>query len=128
MTLKRRDALTGLLLVLPALLIILGITLQPILTTFYLSFFNASLSKLAANVYTGSGKLRQAAQRPGFLGHHPAHFVFHHCLSWVGAVVRVGDCPADPIQAAWLEVPARQPDHPLGGADYRQRHHVALDL
>lgn len=53
MTLKRRDALTGLLLVLPALLIILGITLQPILTTFYLSFFNASLSKLAANVYTG---------------------------------------------------------------------------
>jgi ABC-type sugar transport system permease subunit len=53
MTLKRRDALTGLLLVLPALLIILGITLQPILTTFYLSFFNASLSKLAANVYIG---------------------------------------------------------------------------
>ena len=53
MTLKRRDALTGLLLVLPALLIILGITLQPILTTFYLSFFNASLSKLTANVYTG---------------------------------------------------------------------------
>jgi ABC-type sugar transport system permease subunit len=53
MTLKRRDALTGLLLVIPALLIILGITLQPILTTFYLSFFNASLSKLTANVYLG---------------------------------------------------------------------------
>ena len=53
MTLKRRDALTGLLLVLPALLIILGVTLQPILTTFFLSFFNASLSKLTANVYLG---------------------------------------------------------------------------
>jgi ABC-type sugar transport system permease subunit len=53
MTLKRRDALTGLLLVLPALLIILGITLQPILTTFYLSFFEASLSKTTANVFNG---------------------------------------------------------------------------
>jgi ABC-type sugar transport system permease subunit len=53
MTLKRRDALTGLLLVLPALVIILGITLQPILTTLYLSFFRASLSKLTANVYLG---------------------------------------------------------------------------
>ncbi len=53
MTLKRRDTLTGLLLVLPALLIILGVTLQPILTTFFLSFFNASLSKLTANVYLG---------------------------------------------------------------------------
>ncbi len=53
MTLKRRDALTGLLLVLPAMLIILGITLQPILSTFYLSFFDASLSKLKANVFIG---------------------------------------------------------------------------
>ncbi len=53
MTLKRRDALTGLLLVLPAVLIILGITLQPILTTFYLSFFEASLSKTTANVFNG---------------------------------------------------------------------------
>jgi len=53
MTLKRRDALTGLLLVVPALVIILGITLQPILTTFYLSFFDASLSKIKANIFIG---------------------------------------------------------------------------
>jgi ABC-type sugar transport system permease subunit len=35
------------------MLIILGITLQPILSTFYLSFFDASLSKLKANVFIG---------------------------------------------------------------------------
>jgi ABC-type sugar transport system permease subunit len=53
MTLRRRDALMGLLLVLPALAIILGITLQPVVSTFYLSFFHASLSKTAQNVFIG---------------------------------------------------------------------------
>jgi ABC-type sugar transport system permease subunit len=53
MTLQRRDALTGVLFVLPALLIILGIVLQPILSTFYLSFFDASLSKTTSNVFIG---------------------------------------------------------------------------
>jgi len=53
MTLRRREAIVGLLFVLPALLIILGIVLQPILSTFYLSFFEASLSKTKANVFIG---------------------------------------------------------------------------
>ena len=53
MTLRRREAIVGLLFVLPALLIILGIVLQPILSTFYLSFFDASLSKTKANVFIG---------------------------------------------------------------------------
>lgn len=53
MTLRRREAITGLLFVLPALLIILGIVLQPILSTFYLSFFEASLSKTRENVFIG---------------------------------------------------------------------------
>ena len=66
MTLKRRDALTGLLLVLPALIIILGITLQPILTTFYLSFFEASLSKTAANVYIGLKNYLETLSAPLF--------------------------------------------------------------
>lgn len=52
-TLRRREALTGLLFVLPAVLIILGIVLQPILSTFYLSFFDASLSKTVSNVFVG---------------------------------------------------------------------------
>ncbi len=38
---------------LPAVLIILGIVLQPILSTFYLSFFDASLSKTVSNVFVG---------------------------------------------------------------------------
>ena len=53
MTLRRREAIVGLLFVLPALLIILGIVLQPIISTFYLSFFDASLSKTKANVFIG---------------------------------------------------------------------------
>lgn len=53
MTLRRREAITGLLFVLPALLIIMGIVLQPILSTFYLSFFEASLSKTKENVFIG---------------------------------------------------------------------------
>jgi ABC-type sugar transport system permease subunit len=53
MTLRRREAIVGLLFVLPALLIILGIVLQPILSTFYLSFFDASLSRTKANVFIG---------------------------------------------------------------------------
>ena len=53
MTLNRRETLVGLLFILPALLIVLGITLQPVISTFYLSFFDASLSKTTANVFTG---------------------------------------------------------------------------
>ncbi len=52
-SLHRREALIGLGLVLPAMLIILGITLQPVLSTFYLSFFDASLSRITSNVFVG---------------------------------------------------------------------------
>ena len=47
LSVRQQDAITGLLLVLPSMIIILGIALQPILTTLYLSFFDASLSKTA---------------------------------------------------------------------------------
>lgn len=53
MSLSRRENLIGLLFILPALIIILGVTLQPVVSTFYLSFFDASLSKLAENVFIG---------------------------------------------------------------------------
>jgi ABC-type sugar transport system permease subunit len=53
MSLTRRETLAGLLFILPALLIVLGITLQPVISTFYLSFFDASLSKTTENVFTG---------------------------------------------------------------------------
>ena len=51
LTVRQQDAITGLLLILPALVIILGIALQPILTTLYLSFFDASLSKTSQMVF-----------------------------------------------------------------------------
>jgi ABC-type sugar transport system permease subunit len=55
MTLRRREILVGLLLISPALLVILGITFQPILTTFYLSFFEADLGIGVINVFRGLG-------------------------------------------------------------------------
>jgi len=54
-SLRQRDALVGLLLLLPSLIIILGITLQPVISTFYLSFFDASLGIGAENVFLGLG-------------------------------------------------------------------------
>jgi ABC-type sugar transport system permease subunit len=52
-TLQRREALIGMLFILPAVLIILGVALQPVISTFYLSFFKASLSRTAVNVFIG---------------------------------------------------------------------------
>ena len=62
MTVRQQDARMGLLLILPALIIILGIALQPILTTFYLSFFDASLSRTALTVFVGLRELREIAE------------------------------------------------------------------
>jgi ABC-type sugar transport system permease subunit len=54
-SLRQQDAQVGLLLLLPSLLIILGITLQPILTTFYLSFFKTTLGKITPDIFVGLG-------------------------------------------------------------------------
>ena len=66
MTLRRREILVGLLLVSPALLVILGITLQPILTTFYLSFFEADLGIGVINVFRGLGNYFDLVTDPAF--------------------------------------------------------------
>lgn len=52
LNLRRQDALAGMIFIMPALIIILGITLQPILSTFYLSFFRASLGD-RPNIFIG---------------------------------------------------------------------------
>ena len=49
LNLQQQDALIGFLLTLPSLLIILGISLQPILTTLYLSFFETTLGRITPN-------------------------------------------------------------------------------
>jgi len=53
LTLRQRDTLIALILIAPSLLIIFGIVLQPILSTFYLSFFDASLGIGKTNVWIG---------------------------------------------------------------------------
>lgn len=52
-SLQKQDARIGLLLVLPSLLIILGITLQPVLSTLYLSFFETPLSRPVGGEFIG---------------------------------------------------------------------------
>ncbi len=55
LTLRQQDTLTGWLLVAPSLAIILGITLQPVLTTLYLSFFEAPSGINVARTFVGLG-------------------------------------------------------------------------
>jgi ABC-type sugar transport system permease subunit len=54
-TLAQQDALVGLALILPSLLIILGISLQPILSTLYLSLFETSRGINAEQTFVGLG-------------------------------------------------------------------------
>jgi ABC-type sugar transport system permease subunit len=53
LTLRQQDTLVGWLLIAPGLLIILGITLQPILTTLYLSFFEATSGINIPKIFVG---------------------------------------------------------------------------
>ncbi len=53
MNLRQRDALIAFLLVAPSILIILGIALQPILTTLYLSFFNTGIGFNGVRTFIG---------------------------------------------------------------------------
>jgi ABC-type sugar transport system permease subunit len=55
LSLRQQDALLGFLLTLPSLLIILGITLQPIISTLYLSLFEASRGISAEKTFIGLG-------------------------------------------------------------------------
>jgi ABC-type sugar transport system permease subunit len=65
-SLRQQDAQVGLLLLLPSLLIILGITLQPILTTFYLSFFKTTLGKITPDIFVGIGNYSNLLTDPLF--------------------------------------------------------------
>jgi ABC-type sugar transport system permease subunit len=58
--------LVGWLLVLPSLLIILGVTLWPILSTFYLSFFVAPTGLNQARTFVGLGNYLEMLRAPAF--------------------------------------------------------------
>ncbi len=66
LSLRQQDARIGWLLVVPSLLIILGITLQPILSTLYLSFFDASLGINVTNKFLGLGNYIDLLSDPLF--------------------------------------------------------------
>ncbi len=55
LNLRQQDALVGFLLILPGLLIILGISLQPILTTLYLSLFETTLGHITPDRFVFLG-------------------------------------------------------------------------
>ena len=128
LTLRQQDARTAWLLLIPSLLVILGVTLWPVISTFILSFFNAPTGINQVRTFVGLGNYIGYAQGPDLLGDDRAHPVLHGCLGGSGAGAGAGHCPADPLPPLGLAVPALQPDHPLGCAHHRQRRHVALDL
>jgi len=66
LSLRRQDAIVGFWLLLPAMIIILGIILQPILTTFYLSFFETKLAKLTPETFRGLGNYIDIVKNPVF--------------------------------------------------------------
>ncbi len=55
LSLRQQDALIGFLLIIPSLIIILGISLQPILSTLYLSLFETSRGIDAEKTFVGLG-------------------------------------------------------------------------
>lgn len=55
LSLRQRNNLIGLALIAPSLIIIFGIVLQPILSTLYLSFFDATLGVTKTNIFVGLG-------------------------------------------------------------------------
>jgi len=66
LSLRQRDARIGLLFVAPAVLIILLVTLQPILSTLYLSFFESQLGRFNVNVFRGLGNYIDLLSSPVF--------------------------------------------------------------
>jgi ABC-type sugar transport system permease subunit len=66
LSLRQQDARTAWLLLIPSLVIILGITLQPILTTFYLSFFDVTSRVNMARTFVGLGNYWQMLSDPVF--------------------------------------------------------------
>jgi len=65
-TLAQQDALIGLALILPSFLIILGISLQPILTTLYLSLFEVPRGINLQNTFVGLGNYISLLSEPIF--------------------------------------------------------------
>jgi len=66
LSLRQREARIGLLFVAPAVIIILLITLQPILSTLYLSFFESQLGRFSVNVFRGLGNYMDLLRSPVF--------------------------------------------------------------
>jgi ABC-type sugar transport system permease subunit len=66
LTLRQRDTLIALLLVTPSLIIILGIVLQPILTTLYLSFFDTGMGFGGIRSFLGLGNYLNVLKDPTF--------------------------------------------------------------
>ena len=66
LSLRQQDRRVAWLLVIPALIIIVGITLQPILTTLYLSFFDKELGLNTPQIFVGFGNYMSFLQDTSF--------------------------------------------------------------
>ncbi len=66
LSLRQQDSRMAWLLVAPSLIVILGVTLQPILSTLYLSFFEASSGVNASRTFVGLGNYTAVLADPMF--------------------------------------------------------------
>ncbi|MCJ7676199.1 MAG: sugar ABC transporter permease, partial [Anaerolineales bacterium] len=66
LSMRQRDARIALLFVAPAITIILLVTLQPILSTLYLSLFESQLGRFSVNVFRGLGNYIDLLKSPVF--------------------------------------------------------------
>jgi ABC-type sugar transport system permease subunit len=66
LTLTQQDALIGFLLILPSLIIIVGISLQPIISTVYLSLFELSRGVTSEQTFVGLGNYAALLTDPVF--------------------------------------------------------------
>jgi ABC-type sugar transport system permease subunit len=66
LNMRQRDTLIALLLVAPSILLILGIALQPILTTLYLSFFNTGIGFNGVRTFIGLVNYANLLKDPTF--------------------------------------------------------------
>ena len=115
LTLRQQDARTAWLLLIPSLLVILGVTLWPVISTFILSFFNAPTGINQVRTFVGFGNYLDMLKDQTFWDTIGRTLYF--TVVSVGLELAIG-----------LAVPAHQFDRPLGSAYNRKWRYVAVDL
>ena len=127
-SLRQQDAHTAWLLLAPSLLVILGVTLWPVISTFILSFFNSPIGINQTRTFVGLGNYLDMLQDQTFW--ETIERTLYFTIVSVGLELVIGLAIAQLIHShpwGWQFLRI-QPDHSMGCANHCQRRNVALDL